>query len=71
MLSMHELSLPEPMLGLSVLILATCLEHAQKFSEHCVRHVHNVPETQEQYSRPTQEVVLWAMTPFHAGEVAS
>ena len=35
MLSMHELSLPEPMLSLSMLILATRLEHAQECSEHC------------------------------------
>ena len=35
MLSMHELSLPEPMLSLSMLILATCPEHAQECSEHC------------------------------------
>ena len=28
MLSMHELSLPEPMLSLSMVILATCLQHA-------------------------------------------
>ena len=34
MLSMHELSLPEPMLSLSMLILATCPEHTQKCSEH-------------------------------------
>ena len=34
MLSMHELSLPEPMLSLSMLILATCPEHAQECSEH-------------------------------------
>merc|ERR1711966_438543 len=36
MLSMHELSLPEPMLSLSMLILATCPEHAQECSEHCL-----------------------------------
>ena len=35
MLSMHELSLPEPMLSLSMLILATCPEHTQECSEHC------------------------------------
>ena len=35
MLRMHELSLPEPMLSLSMLILATCPEHAQECSEHC------------------------------------
>ena len=35
MLSMHELSLPEPMLSLSILILATCPGHAQECSEHC------------------------------------
>ena len=38
MLSMHELSLPEPMLSLSMLILATCPERAQKCSEHCSEH---------------------------------
>ena len=38
MLSMHELSLPEPMLSLSMLILATCPEHAQECSEHCSTH---------------------------------
>ena len=32
---MHELSLPEPMLSLSMLILATCQEQAQECSEHC------------------------------------
>ena len=53
MLSMHELSLPEPMLSLSMLILATCPERAQKCSEHCSEHdfvrnvwnVWNVPNT--------------------------
>ena len=35
MLSMHELSLPEPMLSLSMLILATCPEHAQECWEYC------------------------------------
>ena len=35
-LSMHELSLLEPMLSLSMLILATCPEHAQECSEHCL-----------------------------------
>ena len=34
MLSMHEPSLPEPMLSLSMLILATCPELAQECSEH-------------------------------------
>ena len=32
---MHELSLPEPMLSLNMLILATCPEPSQECSEHC------------------------------------
>ena len=70
MLSMHELSLPEPMLSLSMLILATCPEHAQECVWNIVRHVRNVPGPQEQRSRPTQCAIdlanaLALTTPFH------
>ena len=50
-LSMHELSLPEPMLSLSMLILANMPRNVRNI----VRHVRNVPETWERRSWPTQD----------------
>ena len=52
MLSMHELSLPEPMLSLSMLILATCPEHAQECSEHCSAR-------SERSARPKRSAHFW------------
>ena len=52
MLSMHELSLPEPMLSLSMLILATCPEHAQECSEQCSAR-------SERSARPERSEHFW------------
>ena len=54
MLSMHELSLPEPMLSLSMLILATCPEHAQECSEHCSAR-------SERSERPERSEHFWTL----------
>ena len=56
MLKMHELrlSMPEPMLSLSMLILATCPEHAQECSEHCSAR-------SERSERPERSEHFWTL----------